>query len=58
MQSLCKLRYMALEIALGLYISLQDCIDILLPKHIQVHLVYQITHDLHMQISVVLLSGQ
>ena len=35
MQSLCKLRYMPMEIALGLYISPQVCIDILLPKHIQ-----------------------
>ena len=46
-----KLRYMPLEIALGLFISPQDCIDI--PKHSS-----SITHDLHMQISLVLLTGQ
>ena len=58
MQSLCKIRYMPLEMAVGLYISPQVCIDILLPKHILVHLFYQLARDLHMQIRVVLLTGQ
>ena len=38
MQSLCKLIYMPLEIAVGLYISPQIYIDIILPKHTLVHI--------------------